>query len=97
MAAAREWLRRVWGVVGRDRSDHDLEEELRLHVEMLAEDAERQGHSPAEALRLARLQAGGAAQAMESLRDQRGWPWLEDAVRGGSTSTFAITTPRSRI
>ena len=81
MATMREWLRRLSGTIRRDRADQDLEEELRLHVELLAEAAQRQGHSPEAAARRARLQAGGTAQAMESMRDQRGLPWLEDLGR----------------
>jgi putative ABC transport system permease protein len=60
------------GTVRRGRRDRDLEEELRLHLELAAEDAQRRD----EPMRAARLQAGGVAQAMDSIRDQRGWPWL---------------------
>ena len=63
---------RVFGALRRGRSDADLQEELRLHMELAAEDAQRRG----EPTRTARLHTGGAAQAMEALRDQRGWPWL---------------------
>ena len=38
----------------------------------------RRGHDPDEAVRIARIEAGGSSQAMEALRDQRGLPWLED-------------------
>lgn len=81
--AAREFWRRLIGTIRRHRADPDLEEELRIHFDMLVEEAERQGHSRAEALHLARLRAGGAPQAMEQLRDQRGWPWLDDVIRDG--------------
>ena len=78
MAPIREWLGRVWR--GGQRSDQDLDAELQLHLELLAEEKLRQGHSPAEAARLARIEAGGLAQAMESMRDQRSLPWLEDLI-----------------
>ena len=81
MRALREWLHRLRATVRPNRRDEDLEEELRLHLEMSAEEARRRGHDPDEAVRLARIEAGGAAQAMEALRDQRGLPWLEDLVR----------------
>src|SRR5262245_20547294 len=80
----REWLNRLWGTLRRRRTDRDLEEELRMHLEMAAEDAQRRratGISPEQAFRTARLEAGGVAQAMEALRDQRGLPWLEDFAR----------------
>src|SRR6185295_9739541 len=47
-----------------------------LHLEAAEEELRRQGHSPRDAARLARVQAGGETQAMETLRDQRGFPGL---------------------
>jgi predicted permease len=78
MAILQEWLRRLSGSLTGRRRDADLEDELRLHLELAAEEARRQGHSPEDAMRRARLEAGGLAQAMEAMRDQRGLPWLED-------------------
>ena len=72
MGTLREWMHRLFGTLRRGRRDRELEEELRLHMELAAEDAQRRN----EPMRAARLQAGGVAQAMDSLRDQRGWPWL---------------------
>ena len=72
-----EFARRLAGSLRRSRGDADLEEELRLHLELAAEDAALRGAGPAEAARAARLRAGGATQAMETLRDQRGLPRLE--------------------
>src|SRR6185436_10305914 len=63
--------------------DRDLERELRAHLELAADDAERRGRTPSQAARAAALDAGGVAQAMEALRDQRGLPWLDDLVRDG--------------
>jgi predicted permease len=81
MRVLREWLSRLWATVRPTRRDEDLEEELRLHLELVAEQAARRGHDPEEARRLARLEAGGRAQALEAMRDQRGLPWLEDLAR----------------
>ena len=75
-----ELLRRLLGSLRRSRSDADLEEELRLHLELAAESEQRRGASPADAARAARLRAGAATQAMESLRDQRGLPSLDALV-----------------
>ena len=50
-------------------------------MEMAAEDARRRGLDPADASRAARIEAGGASQAMDALRDQRGLPWLDDLAR----------------
>jgi macrolide transport system ATP-binding/permease protein len=59
----REWIHRLLGTFHRGRGDADLSEELRLHMDLAAEDGRRAG--------------GGAAQAMDALRDQRSLPWLE--------------------
>ena len=80
MRTMLELLRRLAGSLRRSRTDADLEQELRAHVEMASADEQRRGHHPAEAARIARLRAGDVAAAMESLRDQRGLPWLA-AVR----------------
>ncbi len=81
MSILREWLWRLWGTLRKAPHDVDLEEELRMHVEILAAEFQRRGLSSEEAAREARLQAGGIAQAMEQRRDQRGLPWLEVLIR----------------
>src|SRR5262249_9487727 len=77
----REWLQRVRGTLRLGRSDADLEEELRLHLELAADEARRRGMTAEEATRAARLKAGGLTQALEAQRDQRGLPWLEDLTQ----------------
>jgi predicted permease len=81
MQSLREWIHRLWATLWRDRRDDDLEEELRMHLALVAEDARRRGHDPDEAMRLARVEVGGRSQAMDAMRDQRGLPWLEDLAR----------------
>jgi putative ABC transport system permease protein len=81
MRKVREWFDRVVGTFRPGRSDRDLQQELRLHVEMAAEEAQRRGDSPERAARTAAVRAGGVAQAMEALRDQRGLPTLIDLAR----------------
>ena len=81
MRILREWIHRLRGTLRAGRRDGDLEEELRLHLEMAAEDARRGGLDAADSARAARLKAGGASQAMDALRDQRGLPWLDDLTR----------------
>jgi putative ABC transport system permease protein len=73
MPTIREWLHRLLGTLRPRRDEADLQEELRLHMALAAEDAQRRG----QPVRAARLHTGGAAQAMDALRDQRGWPWLQ--------------------
>ena len=79
MRSILELLRRLAGSVHSPRTDADLEQELRLHVEMASADEQRRGHQPAEAARHARLHTGTVALAMDALRDQRGLPWLASA------------------
>jgi putative ABC transport system permease protein len=77
----REWIARLWGTLRPGRPDRDLDEELRLHMELAAEDARRRADSPDLAMRDAAIHAGGMTQAIEALRDQRGLPWLSDLSR----------------
>lgn len=64
------------GCLRAGRRDRELEAELQAHLELAAEAARRRGLSAGDAMHEARLRAGGAAQAMEQLRDQRGVPVL---------------------
>src|SRR5437764_14153579 len=81
MTTLREWVSRLWGTLSRTRTDRDLEEELRLHLELAADAARRHGDSRGRAVRVAGLQAGGMPPAMEALRDQRCLPWLGHLAR----------------
>src|SRR5687767_6186125 len=81
MATLREWIVRLWGSVRPRRRDAELEEELRLHLELATEDERRRATSSGGAARAAAIRAGGLVQAAEALRDQRGLPWLDDLAR----------------
>jgi len=81
MRIVREWVHRLLGTVGFRRRDEDLEEELRMHLALAAEDARRREETAPETTRAARLRAGGVSQAMEAMRDRRGVPWLDDLAR----------------
>ena len=73
----REWVVRFLGSLRPRRDDADLEEELRLHLELAAEDASRQSNERADARRTAVLSHGSITQAVDALRDQRGLPWID--------------------
>ena len=81
MRIFREWIQRLKGTLRPARRDADLEHELRSHMEIAAEDQRRRGLDPDDASRAARIEAGGASQAIDALRDQRGLPWLDDLAR----------------
>jgi hypothetical protein len=59
-----------------------MAEELAFHLQARTDDLIRSGLPPAEALRRARLEFGGAEQYKEQLRETRhlGW-WIEDSLR----------------
>ena len=80
MRTILEFARRLAGAVRRSRSDADLEEELRLHLALAADDEQKRGHRPFEAGRAARVRAGGVTQAMEMLRNQRSLPAVDALV-----------------
>ncbi|MGH9402474.1 MAG: ABC transporter permease, partial [Terriglobia bacterium] len=79
------WLRvvasRWFGLFRKTRSERDLDEELRTHLEMLAEENARKGMSPEEAHYAARREFGGVAQTKEKYRDQRGIAFVEMLVQ----------------
>jgi hypothetical protein len=57
MRILREWIHRLWGTLLPRRHDSDLEQELRLHLELGAEDARRRGLNATDSVRAARLKA----------------------------------------
>ncbi|HEX7140701.1 MAG TPA: ABC transporter permease, partial [Vicinamibacterales bacterium] len=76
----REWLARLLGTFHPRRGDEDLEAELRSHLELSAEnEARRPGAN--KTARVSTLRNGPVAQSMETMRDQRGLPWLDDLAR----------------
>jgi predicted permease len=81
MATLREWVTRLWSMLGTSRQDAELEEELRLHLEMSAEHERRKGRSTEEAHRAAVIRCGAVAQSMELVREQRRVAWVDDLAR----------------
>lgn len=81
MFVVREWIYRLAGTLTRRRSDADLQQELLAHLQLAAEDERRRGAGIEEGMRAARIRAGGVSPAIESMRDQRGIPLLEDLGR----------------
>jgi hypothetical protein len=46
MAVFREWVRRLGGTFGKNQRDHELEEELRLHLELAGRTSSFSGGVP---------------------------------------------------
>jgi predicted permease len=81
MRTPRAWLRRVSSLVGRNRLDRDLAQELDAHLAMHIDDNCRLGMSADEARRQALIKLGGVEQVKETYRDRRGVPVLEIALK----------------
>jgi putative ABC transport system permease protein len=65
----------------RAEQEHDLDDEIRFHVEARADDLVRGGFSRAEASRRARLEFGALDKAKEACRESRRINWLEDLAQ----------------
>ncbi len=59
-----------------NRAESELEQEIAHHLHELAAEYERQGHSRAEAMRMAKREFGGSEQVKEYCRDERRWAWM---------------------
>ena len=95
MRRIRAALARIVGFFSDARADDELREELEAHLEMETAENIRRGMTPADARRRARLASGGLTAAAESVRDQRGLPWLESL---GADIKYAFRTlRRSRV
>jgi len=77
-ARVLEALSRLLSVFRRHRLDEDFEEELSIHIEMLTEENQHRGMTPAEARRQAILRVGGLNATREIHRTARGIRLVED-------------------
>jgi predicted permease len=73
----REILSRCIALLGRNRLDRDLDDELGAHVELATSENMRRGMSEPEARTAALRAFGGPTQIKENYRVQRGIPFLE--------------------
>ena len=98
MNAVRTLIHRARGTIFRNRLDNELDEEVRAHLTMQADEFERQGMLPEQARLAARRRFGGVDQMKEQYRDQRGLRAVDDFIRDlrysarllGRTPGFAI-------
>src|ERR1043166_3731414 len=65
----------------RTRLDDELDDEVRVYLEMLQDQFRARGMNEAGARAAARREFGGIAHAKEAYRDHRGIPWLESTLR----------------
>jgi len=81
MITVRSALARVRGVFASRRRDEELDEELRGHLDLLADEHQRRGLSRADAEQAALRDFGGVARTKESYREQRGLPFLDTLLQ----------------
>ena len=75
------WLNRtrsaVRNLANDQKQSRDLDEEIRAHVELMAEEKMAKGTDPEQARREARIEAGGIEQVKEDVRSSRAGAWLD--------------------
>jgi predicted permease len=81
MSFAGEWKRRLQMLLHRDEFQRELEEELRLHLELRREQQAARGATPEAARRAAHHRFGNFTLIQERSHMAWGWNWLERAVR----------------
>ena len=91
MSLLNEIMRRVGYLGHRSQFDQELENEIQFHIETRAEELQREGVPPAEALQRARREFGPRARMSEDTRGAWQFQWLEDFRRDLSYAarTFA--------
>src|SRR3984885_704693 len=72
-----ELLRRLWMLMRRQQFDADLEEEMRLHLELREQEQTRAGLMPADARDAALRRFGNTTLLKEESYMAWGWEWLE--------------------
>src|SRR5262249_51440459 len=77
----KELFRRLSMLLRRRRFDADLEEEMRLHLELRQEETLTVGMSPNAARSSASRRFGNATYLREESHSAWGWAWLENAAQ----------------
>jgi macrolide transport system ATP-binding/permease protein len=81
MSGARAFLSRLFATFRRERHGDSLDEEIRAHIAMQADELVRSGMSAADAQAVALRRFGGVDRVREEYRDVRGLPLLESTLR----------------
>ena len=77
----REVISRLSALLWNGRSDLELEDEIRTHLEMATEENTRHGMNPAEARQAALRSFGWIEPMKEQYRDRRGLPFVESLLQ----------------
>lgn len=81
MKRARILLSRISALFGAHRLDAELDDEIRAHLDLLADEHTRRGLPPDEAHAAALRDFGGVAHTKESYRDQRGLVFVDTLLQ----------------
>jgi predicted permease len=81
MGRLGELRRRIGALLRRGKLGAELEEEMRLHLELLREEKVRTGMAPAEARLAAQRQFGNTTLQKEESAMAWGWGWLEQIAQ----------------
>jgi hypothetical protein len=84
----RSLWRRLGVLVRRSRLERELEEEMRSHLEMQADEDRASGMDPREAEYAARRQFGNLTLLRETSRELWAWAAMEEFARGGAATRF---------
>src|SRR4051812_25530653 len=69
---------KLFGFIGSRRAEREMDEELRLHLQMRIAELTREGLSPEQARRTALKQFGWVESIKEECREGRRWKWLDE-------------------
>lgn len=81
MSGLRAVISRCAAMFRKQKVDREIDDELRAHLEMAAEENQRRGMSADEAWRAALRQFGGVTQVREIVHLRAGWPLIENLRR----------------
>src|SRR5437868_5989543 len=74
-------IRRLRMFAGRSRLDRDLDDEMRLHLELRTDRLRDLGVSDEDARRAARQRFGNTLRLREESADAWGWQWFEQLAQ----------------
>jgi putative ABC transport system permease protein len=88
------WLK-LRALLAPTRTEREIDDELRFHIEMETEENVRRGMMPRDARREAFRRFGGVERFKEQTREARGTRWLEDVARDGRQGVRALARSRA--
>ena len=95
------WLNRMRSAIRNlltaSKTSRDLDNEIRAHVELLAEEKMASGIDPEKARREARMEAGGIEQVKEEVRSGRAGAWLEVLLQDIRSEREVIDNLRKQV